>query len=397
MPAIGAVAQSDDGRVGHVAWVSAIGPGTVTIEEYNHATPGGYGTRTVPVGDFRYLHLDDVAPSPLLGSDRPIVSVHDGLGESSTARVDDRGTLWLARPGRPLRVAGPRRVFSPLAAPALALDRSGMPWLAATTRDGRVLAGRLRDGRLAPPRRRHRPHRPRARPLALTRSGRPVLATFSAAGTLTTRRLATTGRWSRPARVGRPGSWSTHTAPVLAGDQTGRTWLVAVTRAGATYAKPFESGRLARLPGAAGSVTSTPVMTVADGATYLHQVGADGRLGVRTLDGRGWTRPQLLDGEWSPYASPAVGELSGRLHVAIVDTSGKVVVRAALPGEHARVPVRVRSWGDPTQSPGLVTRHNAGIFVVATRANRTTRSRLLTRPASALVDVSSPTRAGFTP
>ena len=63
-------------------------------------------------------------------------------------------------------------------------------------------------------------------------------------------------------------------------------------------------------------------------------------------------------------------------------------MRAALPGEHARVPVRVRSWGDPTQSPGLVTRHDAGIFVVATRANRTPRSRLLTRPASALVDVS---------
>ena len=142
VPAIGAVAQSDDGRVGHVAWVSAIGPGTVTIEEYNHATPGGYGSRTVPVGDFRYLHLDDVAPSPLLGSDRPIVSVPDGLGESWTARVDDRGTLLARRdPDGRLRVAGPRRAFSPLAAPALALDRSGMPWLAATTRDGRVLAG----------------------------------------------------------------------------------------------------------------------------------------------------------------------------------------------------------------------------------------------------------------
>ena len=224
-----------------------------------------------------------------------------------------------------------------------------------------------------------------------------MLATFSTTGTLTTRRLATTGRWSRPARVGRPGSWSTHTAPVLGSDQTGRTWLVAVTRSGATYAKPLESGRLARLPGAAGSVTSTPVLTAADGATYLHQVAADGRLGVRTVTGRRWSRPRFLDGEWSPYASPAVGTLSGRLHVAVVDTRGRVKVRAALPGEHARVPVRVRSWGDPTRSPGLVTRHNAGVFVVATGANRTTRSRLLSRPASALVDVSSPTRAGFTP
>ena len=98
MPAIGAVAQTDAGRVGHVAWVSAIGPGTVTIEEYNHGSAGGYGTRTVPVGDFRYLHLADVAPSPLVGSDRPVVSVPDGLGESWTARVDDRGTLLADRP-----------------------------------------------------------------------------------------------------------------------------------------------------------------------------------------------------------------------------------------------------------------------------------------------------------
>ena len=75
VPAIGAVAQSDAGRVGHVAWVTAIGPGTVTIEEYNHALPGGYGSRTVPVGDFRYLHLADIAPSPFVGSDRALVSV----------------------------------------------------------------------------------------------------------------------------------------------------------------------------------------------------------------------------------------------------------------------------------------------------------------------------------
>ncbi|RYC12493.1 CHAP domain-containing protein [Nocardioides zhouii] len=392
VPAIGAVAQSDEGRAGHVAWVSAIGPGTVTIEEYNHSVPGGYGSRTVPVGDFRYLHVGDVAPSPLLGSDRPIVSVPDRLGESSTARVDDRGTLWLSRPGRPLRVAGPRRTFSPLAAPALALDRSGMPWLAATTRDGRVLAGRLREGRLRL--RDVGASAPTASPsLALTRSGRPVLATVSSTGTLTTRRFAVSGRWSRPVRVGRPSSWATHTAPVLGADSDGRTWIVAVGRAGTTYAKPLESGRLVRLRGATGSITSTPALTVAGGTTYLHQVGADGRLGVRTLDDRRWTRPELLDGEWSPYASPAVGELSGRLHVAVVDVSGRVVVRAAVPGQRARVSVDLRAEHDPTRSPGLVTRHNAGMFVVAGQA----RARLLTRPASALAGVSSQTRAGFTP
>ena len=139
------------------------------------------------------------------------------------------------------------------------------------------------------------------------------------------------------------------------------------------------------------------MLTAAAGATYVHQVGADGRLGVRTLAGRRWTRPSWLAGSWSPYASPAVGELSGRLHVAVVDLHGAVAVRAALPGERSRVPVPVRSSSDLTRSPGLVTRHNAGTFVVATDAGRTTRASLLTRPASALVDVSSPMRAGFTP
>ena len=70
------------------------------------------------------------------------------VAEQRAARVDDRGTLWLARPGRPARTVGPRRAFSPFAAPALTLSRKGLPWLAATTWDGRVLAGTPRRGRL---------------------------------------------------------------------------------------------------------------------------------------------------------------------------------------------------------------------------------------------------------
>ena len=395
VPAIGAVAQSDDGRVGHVAWVSAIGPGTVTIEEYNHATPGGYGTRTVPVGDFRYLHLDDVAPSPLLGSDRPIVSVPDGLGESSTARVDDRGTLWLSRPGRPLRVAGPRRVFSPLAAPALALDRSGMPWLGATTRDGRVLVGRLREGRLHL--RDVGASATTASPaLTVTRRLAPVVAAVTARGTLTTRRLVH-GRWSRPERVGRPGSWATHTAPVLGADHTGRTWLVAMTRGGSTYARPLESGRLARLPGGPGSVTSTPALTATgSGSTFLHRVDARGRLLALRLSGSTWRRAGVVPGAWSTYASPAVGEVAGRLLVAAVRTDGSLAVSAAVPGVGSRQGHRTMPGTDPTRSPGLVTRHHAGLFVVADRG-RTATARLLSRPAWAVVVRTSPTRAGFTP
>ena len=49
--------------------------------------------------------------------------------------------------------------------------------------------------------------------------------------------------------------------------------------------------------------------------------------------------------------------------------------------------------GDPTRSPGLVTRRNDGVFVVTGPG----APRLLTRPASAVVVRTAPTRAGFTP
>lgn len=394
-PAIGAVAQSDAGRVGHVAWVSAIGPGTVTVEEYNHGTAGGYGSRTVPVGDFRYLHLDDLAPSPLIGSDRPVVSVPDGLGESWTARVDDHGTLWLARPGRPSRVVGPRGIFSSVVAPALTLDRRGLPWVAATTSTGRVLAGTVRGTRLVL--RDLGASAPTASPaLTLSRTLRPVLAATSPTGTLVTRRFTETGRWSRPARVGRPASWATHTAPVLGEDGAGRTLLVAVTHGGDTFARTLEGGRLRRLGGGA-SLTSTPALSLsADGTAHLHQVTADGRLRVSSLVGRRWSRARTIDGDWSPYASPAVGDIAGRWHVAAVARDGSLLVRAALPGERSQLPGTIRTSGDPTRSPGLVTRSNAGLFVVSDRG-RTAHARLLNRPTWAVIDPDSPTRAGFTP
>ena len=103
--------------------------------------------------------------------------------------------------------------------------------------------------------------------------------------------------------------------------------------------------------------------------------------------------PDLIAGDWSPYASPAVGMLGGRLHVAAVDGSGAVLVRAAVPGERSRMTSRIGT-GDLTRSPGLVTRRNAGVFVVA--GDRGT-ARLLTRPASAVVDRTLPRSAGFTP
>src|SRR5690349_10328800 len=225
--------------------------------------------------------------------------------------------------------------------------------------------------------------------LAQSRTRRPVLATVSAEGTLVTRRLTREGRWTLPARVGRPASWSTHTAPVLGNEATGRTWLVAVGARGATYAQSLERGPLVRLRGPAASLTSTPALTTAAGTTSLHQVDATGRLGVRTLDGRRWSRTTELAGRWSPYASPAVAEVAGGLHVAATDRTGAVVVVSTVPGRPSR---RLGRAGDPTRSPGLVTRPEAGLLVVA-RAG----SRLLARPAAPRVDDLRPARPGFRP
>ena len=193
--------------------------------------PGGYGTRTVPVGDFRYLHLDDVAPSPLLGSDRPIVSVPDGLGESWTARVDGAGTLWLSRPGGPTRAVGPRRAFSTLAAPALDARRAracrGSPpppataasWPARRATAGWCCAG-WRPPR--PPPARRSPCRapdgrcsPRTSPAGTLQSGASPGTPAGAA------RSGSAGR-ARGRRTSRP---------VLGPDGAGRTLLVAVGRA----------------------------------------------------------------------------------------------------------------------------------------------------------------------
>ena len=72
VPARGAIAQTDAGGWGHVAWVESVGNGTVTIEEYN--VPGGsgrYNRRTVSAGAFRYIHVKDLAsppPGPAAGS-----------------------------------------------------------------------------------------------------------------------------------------------------------------------------------------------------------------------------------------------------------------------------------------------------------------------------------------
>jgi len=62
-PAVGAVAQTDAGSMGHVAWVESVNSnGTVTIEEYNRANTGRYSERKVSKALFSYIHIKDIKP-----------------------------------------------------------------------------------------------------------------------------------------------------------------------------------------------------------------------------------------------------------------------------------------------------------------------------------------------
>jgi surface antigen len=62
-PAVGAIAQTDAGDFGHVAYVEAVGNGTVTVSEYNVPFPyGTYHTRIVTANSFVYVHVHDIPP-----------------------------------------------------------------------------------------------------------------------------------------------------------------------------------------------------------------------------------------------------------------------------------------------------------------------------------------------
>ncbi|KAJ1950379.1 hypothetical protein EC988_004410 [Linderina pennispora] len=56
-PEVGAVAQTNAGRFGHVAWVAKVSGNNVVVEEYNKGGTERYGTRTVPKSSFNYIHV----------------------------------------------------------------------------------------------------------------------------------------------------------------------------------------------------------------------------------------------------------------------------------------------------------------------------------------------------
>jgi surface antigen len=376
VPAVGAVAQTDSGRVGHVAWVQSVGTGTVTVEEYNYGVAGGYDVRTVPTSDFRYLHLADVSPAPTLGSTRALATASDATAGVWTARTT-HGDLTVTGPVGPVRHVGARGSWSAYAAPSLVVDLSGRVWLAAVTSSGRVLTTHTRGpgtGWTRPRAVLGGPWSTTSSPsLAIDGRGRVRLLTVSASGDLVERHTANARaeRWGGRDRMGLPGSWSAHAAPTMTTDRQGRLWVALVTRHGTLqvqHTRADGSGWSGFRPvdHQDWSVTSTPALSRGDdGRLWLTSVSSRGDLVTRSTNllGTRWQHPTRSAGQWSPYSSPATTvDSAGRLWLAAVSTSGRVVVRSTAPdSDRWRAPHALGRPVRETDSPVLVSQGVVGV------------------------------------
>jgi len=380
VPAVGAVAQSDAGSAGHVAWVTEVGDGTVTVEEYNMGVAGGYGVRTVPVSDFRYLHVADLAPAPYLGSTRSAVATTDAHGGTWTARTTTSGTLLLHRPsGRTAQLGG---AWSPTAAPSMVTDLRGRVWIAGVAPNGRVLTAHVSSitGRLGPAHLVATGSATTSSPVLAAGPGGGVrLFTVTATGTLLERHTLgpRADRWSRAHRLGEPETWSTQAAPAVTLDPGGRTHLVLVTRSGRLRSQ-HTVGHGDRWSGfrpvddRTWSVTSSPALAAADdGKIWLATVDDRGGLTIRNSGGPGgrWPAGTSLVGPWSPYASPALAvDRSGRTWLGALGEDGQVVVRSAKAGSPTWRPAHglPQASGSLTDSPTLVPTPDGGVLVAVT-------------------------------
>ena len=377
VPAVGAVAQTDDGRVGHVAWVSAVGNGTVTVEEYNYYVPGGYDVRTAPTSDFRYLHLADVSPDPSLGSTRAAATTAAAGGGLWTARTTPQGDLTV-RPASGHAVhLGSRGLWSTAAAPSLAPDTLGRTWVAAVSATGQVLTAHTTLGASQlwshPRAIKGGPWSTTSTPtLALDGQGRIRLLSVSAAGDLVERHTvsARVDRWSRGNRIGRAGSWATHVAPAAATDARGRLWAAAVTRGGALEVQHTQGrgwSHFRAVDRRTWSTTSSPALTLAnDGRLWLTSVSARGQLFSRHTEAGSshWQHPQQAAGLWSPYSSPMTTvDTSGRLWLAAVQTDGSLAVHSADAGSTRWHDEGVGPGSQVTASPSFLASGSSGVRV----------------------------------
>lgn len=95
-PAHGAVAQTDAGTWGHVAYVIGFNSTTVTVAEYNHAGTGAYGTRSVARSAFRYIHIEDLA-GPKFTAQSPAAALKVGSAYSYTFKASGRPAPTFSR------------------------------------------------------------------------------------------------------------------------------------------------------------------------------------------------------------------------------------------------------------------------------------------------------------
>jgi surface antigen len=376
VPAVGAVAQTDQGPKGHVAWVEAVGDGTVTVEEYNYYVAGGYDVRTVPTSDFRYIHVDDVSPDPSLGSSRPASTTVDPLGNTWSASTSPEGTLRVSGPvGSPTRLGAPGS-FSTTAAPAVVSDDHGQVWVLAVSREGHLFVAHT-----APDSAHWGPVRElgadtwsttSSPALAVDGQGHLRMIGVTATGDLVERHTSShrPGGWSAPARMGLPGSWATHAAPAAAMDGHGRVWVVAVTQGGGLLSRhTTDEGRrwtsLRPVDDRSWSVTSSPALSrTDDGRLWLASVTDRGTLVLRHTQGSDsrWHPATELSGAWSPYASPSFAEDStGLLWLAAVDQSGQVHVGTATTSDGGWRQERRLYDSGVTHSPTLTAPRIGGV------------------------------------
>ena len=234
IPAVGAVAQSDRGAVGHVAWVKEVhGDGTITIEEYNSVVAGGYSIQRVPASEFEYLHLADLAPGPEATNNTGKVTALDQSGEKWTAKVDEDGRLAVKGPHGRTRL-GKTDAWSPKAAPAITVDAEDRVRVAAVARDGRLQVAYTdaSDGTWSSPRTLGEDFATGASPSIVTTGNDWVrVIAVTAEGDLT--EFHSSGRtWSKAERLGDAGTYSAYASPAVHTDLAGRTWVAAVTRTG---------------------------------------------------------------------------------------------------------------------------------------------------------------------